>query len=716
MNKAFIYGFLFLIIALGARALTTLEYEVDLQQYNLAPKNDIHSYEQFVHDIDSTSQESTIIIVENSNYWTTINDFKILDQISSYWSTRPEVENSFSILDLKYPKKRLIRPALTPFLDLNNVNRFEERMLNASAYPDIFEKFISSDFRYTLLFLETDGLITSSSKNLYNNQFPTYDHIKIHYIQSEAIESDLEERLNKDTYVLGILSLLLILGGFYFFTHSLKGILLITLMVAFNIAVTFLFIGLLDISLTMHMVTIPCIITILSFTDIMHILHYQNVYKNKSDNDNHLQNQITNKLRLPLILTSLTNIVGFLIFFVLSDNQFLMDYAITATIGVLTAYLSSRFIVIRLMQKASSYIQRDNFDSITSTHEYLSKWILGYPRRFVLLIVGVSLIITAYVLANFEIDTGDKDFIVTDSGSDILQQSFFGSHQAEVFIKIKNDSIWNKQYINQIDALENRINQIFQPLYINSPGTLIKRYNRYAHNGRIDAFRLPDEMGRLFVRDLVKTKQDLGGQGIVNENHTRARIVFGYNNESLSKTRSQYAELRKSLEQYNSETIHYDLSGLQVLSNEATYAFGIKLIMGFIGSIVFGCFIIMGLVRSLSKGLLFAFVNLFPIFLAIGILILSDISITPLTLFLLSILLGVCLDDSIYLIMQKEKDPKFNNLLPIFITSMVLSIGFISFSISGFQWIRPFGWVFPIGILIAYVLDFVLIKVWNFEK
>ena len=82
-----------------------------------------------------------------------------------------------------------------------------------------------------------------------------------------------------------------------------------------------------------------------------------------------------------------------------------------------------------------------------------------------------------------------------------------------------------------------------------------------------------------------------------------------------------------------------------------------------------------------------------------------ELSITPLTLFFLSILLGVCVDDSIYLITQNRKGFNALHVVPIFITSFVLSLGFLSLAFSSFEWIQPFGWIFVIGISLAYILD-----------
>lgn len=81
------------------------------------------------------------------------------------------------------------------------------------------------------------------------------------------------------------------------------------------------------------------------------------------------------------------------------------------------------------------------------------------------------------------------------------------------------------------------------------------------------------------------------------------------------------------------------------------------------------------------------------------------LTINPQSLFLLTILSGLCVDDSIYIMMSKETERKQLEFYPILTTSLVLTSGFISFGFSNFNWLSPFLWIFLIGTITALILD-----------
>jgi predicted RND superfamily exporter protein len=83
----------------------------------------------------------------------------------------------------------------------------------------------------------------------------------------------------------------------------------------------------------------------------------------------------------------------------------------------------------------------------------------------------------------------------------------------------------------------------------------------------------------------------------------------------------------------------------------------------------------------------------------------QDIALTPLSLFFISLLVGISIDDSVYIVSQREYSNEALHLFPIFVTTVVIAIGFISLGFSEFGWIRPFAWVFLLGLMCAYLLD-----------
>jgi hypothetical protein len=715
-NRSFIYALIIVTILLGGWAATVLKMETDVSAYNLASRKDINHYNSFVESFKKDSGQYSIIVLEKEGGWNTQEDFYLLQEMTDFWDHEPEISSATSIVTIDYPRKGIILSRFGPFLEVNNQRSLKKRLDNYDLYKDVFQKFLSKDRKYALIFLETAVGIAPASALKFQQQNNQVKGVAVHYLQYNLIQKELESYLRKDTIILGGISLLLILAGFYLFTHSLRGLGLITLMVMFNISATFIVMYALNMSFSLHMITVPCIIIVLSFTDIMHILYYQKDLRSQCTTDKDLQTSIIAKVQMPLLLTSLTNIAGFIMFLLLADNVHLFNYALVSILGVIFAYLSSRFMVIRLMDREIVYLRRVPFQILYTAHRALFQW-LSMRKYWVFgtfLIANVAVI--TYVVSTFQIDHPDKDFSIEnaalESGKNITETHFFGSKRAEIFIHLKNGKVWDKPILNQIERIENDIEALFQPLYINSPALIVRRYQRYLSNGRPKALYVPKVLGRPYKAELQQHYASLGGADIINEEGNTARIVFGFPNADLTQLREQYARLRQRLESENNSSAYFELSGLQYLSDEATHSFSHKILIGFGVSILFSSFIILLLMRSVSISVGLLLVNLSPVFTALGLIILLGISITPLTLFLLSILLGVCVDDSIYLVMQKRLSSAKVHVLPVFITSLVLSLGFLSLSFSAFEWLQPFGWIFLLGIVMAYFLDVFVLTLW----
>ncbi|MBK8556319.1 MAG: hypothetical protein IPL65_11385 [Lewinellaceae bacterium] len=708
-TKSLRYLFIACTIPLGFWAVSTLRLETNINAYNLASDHDIAAYESFVAAMEPPKSGETVMVLEKTTGWKTLPDFQLLQTITAFWGEQPEIEKASSISNLQYPKQGFFRVQSEPFLDLENATRFQKRLDLAERYADIFSKFVSRNGRYTLLFVNAPSGISPASVQALENLNLQKQGVRVHYIQYDLMQNELQSTMRRDTILLAAISLGLILIGFFGFTYSLRGLALIGAMVAFNIAATFLAMYALSMQFSLQMITIPCIITVLSFTDIMHILYHQQKAQATAKTNLELQQHILAAVRIPLFLTSLTNVVGFLVFLIFSNNTQLFNFSLAAIIGVTIAYLSARFLVIRLMGIERVFIKRTNFERLYSVHNRLSQWFWDRKKYMLPTFVTAAVLLLALVAAKLSIDGSEQEYALSGSkltrGKTILQQDFFGEKQAEVFISLKEGSIWDKATLDQLEQIDTAINRIFQPLFINSPTVLVKRYHRFLRRGNPAAFFIPETIDADYAAQLKQHQSELGADGIVDSTGSTARILFGFGNRKLPEARAGYDQLRRVLRQHNTPKMHFELSGLQYLSDEATHSFSMKILVGLVLSILFGSTLVFFYLRSLRKSLGVLMVNLFPIFFALGLMLYLQLSVTPLTLFFLSILLGICVDDSIYLVMQNRKPDDALHVVPIFITSFVLALGFLSLAYSSFNWIKPFGWIFLLGIAWAYLLD-----------
>lgn len=709
-SKHLIYAIMLCTIPAGFWLGSLLPFASDASAYNLAAGADIRAYEDFLDHLgmDTTTRES-IIVLENPSSWSTFQDFKILDSLTRFWKDKMGIDKVLSITNLPYPRRGLLGPVTVPFLDMQDSSRFEKRMKNLAAYPDIYEKFLSEDKLYALLFLYGPETLQAKQAQAFRELSFFKNDLRPHFVQYDLIQKEIESTMVRDTFILAFISLLLILSGFFLFTRSLSGLGLIGLLVLFNISLTFIAMYLFGMAFTLHMVTIPAIIIVLSFTDIMHIIYHQHKQAPLSANNQALQKSILEKVRTPLLLTSLTNMVGFTIFLAFSANEHLQNFSLAALFGVAFAYLSSRFLVIRLMDKDYLFIKKKDFTGLLAFHSRVGNFFFNNKGIVISGFVLFLVVSVCFVGRYFAFDDADAAYQMQDAqagiGSAILQEDFFGSKQAEVFVRVKNGDIWSPEVFMQMARIEDKIDSLFRPHFVSSPLVLARRYHRYINFGKPEAYLLPASADTSFLKNVKAAQNQLGAAGVIDSSATRARILFGYAGMDLRAARTGYATLRQTLDSLNSGQVAYRLSGLTYLSDEATYFFSQKILLGLLAGILAGSILVYLFLRSWRKSLGVLLVNLMPMILALGILEWWDIPVSPLSLFFLSILLGICIDDSIYIIMQYKESGQQIHVVPVFITSIVLGLGFLSLAFSSFSWIQPFGWIFLAGILTAYILD-----------
>jgi hypothetical protein len=76
---------------------------------------------------------------------------------------------------------------------------------------------------------------------------------------------------------------------------------------------------------------------------------------------------------------------------------------------------------------------------------------------------------------------------------------------------------------------------------------------------------------------------------------------------------------------------------------------------------------------------------------------------------MLAILVGLCLDDSIYLVTLGTKEKSIGGIYPIIVTTFVLAIGILSLSISSYDWLRPFALIFFSSFSVSLFADIIIL-------
>lgn len=263
--------------------------------------------------------------------------------------------------------------------------------------------------------------------------------------------------------------------------------------------------------------------------------------------------------------------------------------------------------------------------------------------------------------------------------------------------------------MQHLEKVTNKIEQLFHPIGISSVVVVAKRFHRYQRNGHPGAFTLPVT----YDKELINNAEKLGGGGVINLKDRKSRIQFSYKDLDLESSRLKMEQLNAFLiENPAPEGIRMKLHGRAYLNDKATYEFSTNIIWGLLLTIFFGALLTFIFVQNFHVFLATLVANSLPLIAALSIMHFTGSQLNPISLFFFTVIMGLCVDDSIYLILHRGEN-NAGSIYPIAITSAVLAVGFAAFLFSSYEWIRPFGWVFLVAIIIAFLFDALLLTLFT---
>lgn len=694
-----------LVILFGGLASLKLQFYTDSSNLGFANQIELEAYNEINEQFEASSK-NTILILETKKDWATLKELATLSIITNELEKIQGVKTIYSITNLKLPRKGFLGIHHELFLDLTKSQKINRIIENRSDYTATFNKFISPNNHFALLFIAMDSISTNKlNLKKVENRFPNYQFITTN---KELFQQQLSATVKKDTLLIAVSAFSLIILSFYFLVRSIKSLILIATSILFNLSIAVIAMTSLQIEFSMQMIALPCIIIVLTITDVLHILYYQTVYKAQVNSDVSLKKKLIDKLKWPLFLTSFSNSIGFIIFLFVAENNVLSELATIVLIGIVSAYLSSRYLVLSYMTKTQDWMKIHTMDKLFTKIELIKHWIQSRKKITFSGFIILSILLLGLFIQHFKIDMNPTDYGQqndTKSARKILSQNFFGNTQLEVIFNYShiNDK-WNKNHLQKVENLINYCDELFNIKHQSSHLTLIKRYNRFNANGLQNAYRIPNFTSPEYLSLLNESTNKLGGKQLSSKGGLTARLKFGFEQKSMYETRKKIRHLKKKLETlFNKQSAK--ISGKSYLANKGMFDFSYKYILGVLISIIFTVILVIYKLKSIKIGIGMLLVNTVPIIVVILIMFSLNIHLNPLTLFLISALSGLCLDDSIFLVNQNNIIQNKSFIFPVLITTVTLSVGFLALFISEFTWLKNFSILLFIGIWTAFLLD-----------
>ncbi len=704
------YAIMVVCVALAMWVAPEIPFQSNPDAYTLIPEEERKELEAFEANFESNGYPIHILVLKHEKKWETYSDFQWLDRATKWWNFNDSLE-ALSITNVPFPVKTFLGIRKRNFVPLDSEKRFQKWYNRADAFDDITRKFLSKNRKYTLFFVPSDKY---SEANVFAfNREMQHEHVTLLPLDYAAIENELRADNQQETLLLSGISFAVILLLFLVFTGSLKGLVFIASMIVFSLSLTTLFVYFSDMWFSIHMVAIPCMLIVLSFTDLMHLVYTHHKLRTTVDSQTELRKQLSKSLHRPMMLTSLTNMVGFVLFLILSDSPTLTDISLLSIVGVVFAFLTSRIVAIRLLTPQMRLLKDGTGSKWNQFHtKYTERW---RPKRYWLL-AGSAVVAVLLAFVVWEKSVINNVPYVTEGDHpafeavDIMGDHFFGDKTGAIhFTYNKPADFWNPESMAYLEKLEAEMHNQFPIRVISSPTIIGKRYHRFQRNGHPGAFTYPLKYDSLFLNNI----ELLGGDNIIRHDKGVARIRFSFSNFNLNKALVSWGKMEKFIkESPPPEALTASLSGVAYHNDITTQRFSENILLGILISILFGALITFVFVRNWTIFLATLLANSLPLIVALLIMILFGSDLNPISLFFFTVIMGLCVDDSIYLLLHRDKASK-GSLYPIAVTSAVLAVGFGAFLFSGYDWVQPFGWSFLIGIAVAFLFDAFLLALFT---
>jgi predicted RND superfamily exporter protein len=504
---------------------------------------------------------------------------------------------------------------------------------------------------------------------------------------------------------------------------TLSTVIIIILMIVATMGLT----GWLGIKMSPPTTTVPIVIMTLAIADCVHIL--VNFLHGMRDGESKYQ-AMMESLRInlqPIFLTTLTTAIGFLSLN-FSEAPPFRDLGNMAAMGVVLAFfLSITFLPAMMMLLPVKALNGDTLGSIVMVR--FSKFVVRNKKQL-LWIMGIVVLLLISQIPNNRLDDQFVKYfdetIAFRQATDFTTDNLTGIYLIEYSLESgETGGISDPQFLQKVEAFAEWYRQQPHVLHVNTITDIMKRLNRNMHEDINDWYRLPDKRDLsaqylLLYEFSLPFGLDLNNQINVKKSATRFTVTM----ESLStKQLLDIEERAQAWLQDNAPSMRVNGASPIVMFAHISKRNIVSMLKGTTLALVLISIILIFALRSFRVGGLSLIPNLVPIGMAFGLwgLIVGEVGLA------LSVVagmtLGIVVDDTVhflskYLRARREKSMSREDAVhyafstvgtALWVTSLVLMVGFGILAFSHFQLNAGMGLLTAITLGLALVADFLFL-------
>ena len=546
------------------------------------------------------------------------------------------------------------------------------------------------------------------------------------YVSGNLMLSNaFSEAGQKDGQTLIPLVFLVFLVMMYIFSRTISGSLSAFFIIILSISSALGLAGLLGINLSASSSNTPIVIATLAIADCIHILMgvLNFMKKGKSKADSIIESMKVNFV--PVIITTLTTIVGF-ISLNTGDVPPYADFGNISALGMTFALLFAlttfpallAIMPIKVKQKiATSEVKSDFYDK-------LGNFVLYYRNQIVIASFAFLLFTGFFTLKNQLNDEFIKYFspsIAFRTDSDFINKNLTGIYTLDFSIPASGEGEINSpEYLNYLEKFTAFAESQPEVVHVNTFSEVQKRVNKALHNDEAAFYTIPKDIKEAAQYNLLYELSlpyglDLSNQ--VNIGKSETRFVVTLKEVKSQKMIEIASRLENWLAQNTPKYMHAKASSLPLMFAHIGERQVKSLISGAIISALLITLILMITFKSVKYGLISIVANVVPAILGFGIwyFVLGYVNLGMTAVF--GMTLGIIVDDTIHFMskyLRAKKELKlstedairysFQNVVRAIVATVgILCIGFFILAQSTFM-INSYLALITIIILIASVL------------
>lgn len=555
-------------------------------------------------------------------------------------------------------------------------------------------------------------------------------NLKTHLSGMVMLNSAFFEAASADAATLTPLMFLIIVLTIFLTTRSLSGTFATLIVIVFSIMTAMGFGGFVGIQLTPPSASFINIIMTLAVADSIHVLitMIQSMRKGLSK-----QEAIIETLRvnfMPVFITSLTTIIGFLSMN-FSDSPPFRDLGNLTSVGMLAAFLYSVLTLPALMAILPMKVKaREGKGGTLGFLDKLADLVI-YRRKAVLFATTLFVFASSAFLVKNELNDEFIKYFSTDvpfrTDTDYIADNLTGIYTIEFSLNAgESGGINNPEYLATLKQFEDYLYTHEEVIHVNAFTDVMKHVNKSMHGDDLNYFKIPEsreEAAQYLLLYELSLPLGLDINNQVNVDKSESRVIVTIENISTKEMLAISSEATNWLAANTPEYMHTEGVSSTMMFAHLSERQIVSMISGTILALLLISIVLGFAIRSGKFGAISLIPNVIPVVVGLGLWGLLYGYINTGISIVFGMTLGIIVDDTVHFLSKYLRARREHGYSPaesvryafstvgqaLLVTTFVLIAGFVVIAQSDFGLNSDMAKITVLIIGLALVLDFLLL-------